>query len=220
MEFVEDLDLLSRPQSAAWWSWIVLAVSASVFVWSSMYFNRVSSQLEQSQFVVGKLEQKSRLSAQIGDGSSSLGYSASRTNTATTEKVRIQASTVRDALHAAEALSHPWGVILEALEHSPDATQDSALLGVHHGLTQSDISIDAVVKNDAAALALVDALSQRVDIFSQVSLHSRDALSAPQGPFTLHVQLLAQLTDPPRSDNANTTTPLRNFAGLSGGRLE
>ena len=220
MEFVEDLDLLAGPRSAAWWSWIVLIACASMFAWAAMHFIRVTAQLEQSQFVVSKLEQKMRFRAQGNDLDIPWEDRTSRSNEATSAKMRIQAATVREALNVADALTHPWGAILEALEYSPDANQDTALLGVHHATTQKEVAIDALAKTDAAAFDLIEALSKRVEVFSQVTLRSRETLGKPQGPFTLHVQLLAQLADLPEPGDAHPTKKLSNGSGLSGERFE
>lgn len=189
MRWAEDLDFLGTPKGAKPWAWGVLLLGVLAVLGVAQHYAQAKDQQEHADWqlqlaqrkLAAKQTQVQHLSA------NSTGYSST---SASAEHERLA---LRQAKDVADALTHPWGWVLASMEDACNPDGGQALLGVRHSATTPEVLIDAAVRDDAAALKLVDALAAKTETFAEARLQSRDTLTQGVGDLRLHVQIAAVL---------------------------
>ena len=186
--FAEELDLLGQPRAARSWAWGVLLAGAAALTIAAQAYATAQARHDHAAWLLQAA--RNHLQA-LQDGGRETQERAGRD--ADLPAARLERSALRHADEAAAAMTHPWAQVLSALEDACDVDAGQALLGVRHSADASQVTVDAAVRDDAAALALVGALSKRTDVFSDVRLQSRDTLTQPVGEMKLQVQIALTL---------------------------
>lgn len=184
MRWAEDLDFLGRPQSARPWAWAVLLLGIVALGLAAQRYAQAMQVQDQAQWHLAQAQRRLEARTPVAPRRAATGQQA-------------QTSQELAALHEADAvvsaMNHPWGAVLAAVEDACDPEAGQALLGVHHSANTAEVNIDAAVRDDAAALALVDALAAQDEVFAEARLLSRDTLHQPVGTLQMHVQIVAVL---------------------------
>jgi len=189
MRFADDLDLLGGARPPAWWSWALLAAGAVALCAAGNVYQKADSALDHEQ---GRLAQAQRRLSQQQNAADAQAQRAAL-DAVDRQSAQARNQQLHDAADVVSALQHPWGEVLSGIELSSDPDQGQALLALRHSATDREVLIDAAVKDDDAALKLVDALAAQTDVFEEASLRSRETLAQPQGALTVHVQISASL---------------------------
>ena len=188
--FAEELDVLGRPRAARPWAWVVLLAGAAAMMMAAQSYVAARSRHDHAAWLLQAAQDHLQT---LQDGARAAQERAGRD--ADLPSARLERTALRHADEAAAALTHPWAQVLSALEDACDVDAGQALLGVRHSADAAQVTLDAAVRDDAAALALVDALSKRSDVFSDVRLQSLDTLAQPVGEMKLQVQIALTLAD-------------------------